>query len=604
MADDLARTFAGLQAQFQQMIDTMGPTMESAFTRAFSSDSVSDTLYNSFASANYDSTTDLKIDDQIAAQEKAMAERAGRNGEAEKFSVDDLLKISETKDSDVLADTLRDIREGNIALSSAVTGAIHENSDKVSNIHTPIPTAEGRDQSNPNQDKKEASGKKDEYVGLGGDNVLDNKLYRMFDEIDRIKKQHIVPQDKPIYASKLNVPAPVSKPNNQSLVKPNISTANQPLKVDSIDLDKRFEQVFSNMNPQQTSSQLNDAKRSKDMTDRVYGSLPPYISKGNKVFDKILDTDFNAGAHGLGNMLSRMGNMGLGTLVLGAITSIAAAVTALYDFLKTDKERSEEQKEQEEKEQIDWTNKAAEMAASGDARADWYQAEADIHEARANYHQRDIDNAIFSKSSLNPFMLPLKIGGKISQWIEGEKPIEAAEERARQLKEIYGMKQALAGSTKAEDVSKWQEETKTKLAAEGIDVNDKELFNNWVKQQYELLNIQQEKAKQPASGPNKQDKSQQQSSKPAERPKPSQPVEQPKDKPAAGSTETKSSASITAGTGMPGVTPITPEMQKNITREATTDGVKAAFTSPEVQSLLTASAQTAGNAVNTKLMGA
>ena len=335
------------------------------------------------------------------------------------------------------------------------------------------------------------------------------------------------------------------------------------------------------------------AKEQSNLSRKVYADLPPFMERGNKAFEKIIETDFDQSGTkdmlgGLGGGLSALGKAGLFAMAGASLATLAGAGLAIYDWWKGSDEQNAYMKENLEK-----NNKALDKykSSTGDSTQD------EILELykQSNALGNEIGEEQRSGSHLAKGFFASFVGDdnyKSEKEIELEKKKAEIDAKAKELEkwrdEQKNMARGALGKKAGEavtneELAQWEKAQKTKAAQAGININDKEAYKKYLREEFKKEQEAQKQQQQNAA---------------------QKPPEQPKDKPAAGSTETKSQEQITAGTGVQNVTPVTPEMQKQMTQEATTAGVLAAFNSKEVQTMMTNSAQTAGAAVNTKLMGA
>ena len=603
MADEFATSFAALQSNFQQMIDTMGPTMEAAFTKAFSSDAVSDTLYNSFASANYDSSSDLKVEEQLASQEKAMAERAAENGKDGKFTLDELLAVQKGSEQDKFNQeflkTLKDVQVNTAKnqVTASVTGT-QPAPPKESGLHLSTRTKEEV----ANVSKATVDGTAEVAKGIGKTGVsLGVEVARGTADLGTKTENRMV--DKGVNDLKDTVN------NTGSVIRKDAE--NDRLRMDVMDAASNKQSgnpmgqfqanpgmgMPGNMKDFATSMPTGNAFASKEkenLSRKVYADLPPFMERGNKAFEKIIETDFEQGGAsnmlgGLGGGLSALGKSGLFAMAGASLATLAGAGLAIYDWWKGSSEQDEYMKKN-----LEHSNKELDKhkTSTGDSTFDKILE----LEKQSNELNHAIGEEQRSGSHLAGGFFTSLVGfddyksDKETELMQKKAEVDTQVKLLRKwINESRNMAAASLGKKSGTDVTteelaQWEKAQKTKAAQAGIDINDTGAYRRFLREEF--------KKSQEAHKPQEQNKDGTKS------------PEQPKDKPAAGSTETKSQEQITAGTGVQNVTPVTPEMQKQMTQEATTAGVLAAFNSKEVQTMMTSSAQTAGAAVNTKLMGA
>lgn len=631
MADEFATSFAALQSHFQQMIDTMGPTMEAAFTKAFSSDAVSDTLYNSFASANYDSSSDLKVEEQIAAQEKAMAERAGDNG---KYTLDELLAVQRGSEQDKFNQeflkTLKDVQANTAKqnVSASVTGT-QPAPDKESGFHIDPQTkalATGATKTTVNAGAEVAKGLGKTGISLGmeaarGTADLGIKtvtglagaiaqkdpsvlLDNMFGSLEKTGHRMVDKGVNGIRDTANNTVDAVDKGIDDTQNKVEKAGATDTTAGNS---DKKYgtgpfktsaptspEDIKDRLPPPGPGGNAYAAKEQSNLSRKVYADLPPFMERGNKAFEKIIETDFeHSDASGLfsraGGAMSALGKSGLFAMAGASLATLAGAGLAIYDWWKGSSDQDEYMKKN-----LEHSNKELDKhkTSTGDSTFDKILE----LEKQSNELNHAIGEEQRSGSHLAGGFFTSLVGfddyksDKEAELMQKKAEVDTQVKLLRKwMNESRNMAAASLGKKSGTDVTteelaQWEKAQKTKAAQAGIDINDTGAYRRFLREEF--------KKSQEAQKPQEQNKDGTKS------------PEQPKDKPAAGSTETKSQEQITAGTGVQNVTPVTPEMQKQMTQEATTAGVLAAFNSKEVQTMMTSSAQTAGAAVNTKLMGA
>ena len=335
------------------------------------------------------------------------------------------------------------------------------------------------------------------------------------------------------------------------------------------------------------------------------------MSKGNEVFDKILNDELTVhldedigqsvgmSMKGLpwSSMLKGGGMVALGAATIASLGAIATAGKELWDWHKANEEA--EKNLDNIAENSANANERMKNGVNNDLRdANIKDDKADVELTKAN---NGILNTIAGAFGYKTSEIREKEAAKMSS--EGDLAIE--QRRYRELldrAEAYGIKR-----TDSEAVKKWVEEQKKLATQAGVNVEDKGAF---IKFQIEELNRRKEaqkKAVEQGTQPNRQGQGQQgQQVQQGQQPNNGAPdaANQANGAPmAAGSNANTTQNTVNAGTGAMTEDILSAEERLKQYKMYTFEGIRDALLLPEVQSMFTATAQTAGASVEQKLMG-
>lgn len=601
---DFSAAIASIGTAIGELKEAFPSMMEKALNTAISSDATNNALYDALASATYDSMSALHDEGKLGPNDREKtSETESRGGRG--FTRAELLAIETLDQNEQLAN----------AISTAFDKSLEKSKfDRAADVGAAATKAAVDTTIDATAEATKGVGKTGLSVGLEAprgvldlvgqvpagviESVIDLTprplLDRMTDSLDRTGTNVI---DKGVDGM-----ADTAK-NVSSKTIDNVKNGLS-------DVHDAYVQGEGKPNP--TGADISRKRMMDDMSlNFLSKTAPDFMSKGNEAFDKILNDDLTVhldedigqsvgmSMKGLpwGSMLKGGGMVALGAATIASLGAIATAGKELWDWHKANEEA--EKNLDNIAENSANANERMKNGVNNDLRdANIKDDKADVELTKAN---NGILNTIAGKFGIKTSEIREKEAAKMSS--EGDLAIE--QRRYRELldrAEAYGIKR-----TDSEAVKKWVEEQKKLATQAGVNVEDKGAF---IKFQIEELNRRKEaqkKAVEQGTQPNQQGQGQQgQQVQQGQQPNNGAPdaANQANGAPmAAGSNANTTQNTVNAGTGAMTEDILSAEERLKQYKMYTFEGIRDALLLPEVQSMFTATAQTAGASVEQKLMG-
>ena len=601
---DFSAAIASIGTAIGELKEAFPSMMEKALNTAISSDTTNNALYDALASATYDSMAALHDEGKFGPNEREKSSEAESRG-GRGFTRAELLAIETLDQNEQLAN----------AISTAFDKSLEKSKfDRAADVGAAATKAAVDTTIDATAEATKGVGKTGLSVGLEAprgvldlvgqvpagviESVIDLTprplLDRMTDSLDRTGVNVI---DKGVDGM-ANTAKNVSSKTIDN-VKKGLS-----------DVHDAYVQGEGKPNP--TGADISRKRMMDDMSlNFLSKTAPDFMSKGNEVFDKILNDELTVhldedigqsvgmSMKGLpwGSMLKGGGMVALGAATIASLGAIATAGKELWDWHKANEEA--EKNLDNIAENSANANERMKNGVNNDLRdANIKDDKADVELTKAN---NGILNTIAGAFGYKTSEIREKEAAKMSS--EGDLAIE--QRRYRELldrAEAYGIKR-----TDSEAVKKWVEEQKKLATQAGVNVEDKGAF---IKFQIEELNRRKEaqkKAVEQGTQPNQQGQGQQgQQVQQGQQPNNGAPdaANQANGAPmAAGSNANTTQNTVNAGTGAMTEDILSAEERLKQYKMYTFEGIRDALLLPEVQSMFTATAQTAGASVEQKLMG-
>ena len=601
---DFSAAIASIGTAIGELKEAFPSMMEKALNTAISSDTTNNALYDALASATYDSMAALHDEGKFGPNEREKSSEAESRG-GRGFTRAELLAIETLDQNEQLAN----------AISTAFDKSLEKSKfDRAADVGAAATKAAVDTTIDATAEATKGVGKTGLSVGLEAprgvldlvgqvpagviESVIDltprQLLDRMTDSLDRTGTNVI---DKGVDGMAGTAKNVSSKTIDN--VKKGLS-----------DVHDAYVQGEGKPNP--TGADISRKRMMDDMSlNFLSKTAPDFMSKGNEVFDKILNDELTVhldedigqsvgmGMQNLpwGSMLKGGGMVALGAATIASLGAIATAGKELWDWHKANEE-AEKNLDNIAKNSAN-ANERMKNGVNNDLRdANIKDDKADVELTKAN---NGILNTIAGAFGYKTDEIREKEAAKMSS--EGDLAIE--QRRYRELldrAEAYGIKR-----TDSEAVKKWVEEQKKLATQAGVNVEDKGAF---IKFQIEELNRRKEaqkKAVEQGTQPNQQGQGQQgQRVQQGQQPNNGAPdaANQANGAPmAAGSNANTTQNTVNAGTGAMTEDILSAEERLKQYKMYTFEGIRDALLLPEVQSMFTATAQTAGASVEQKLMG-
>lgn len=603
-SNDFSAAIASIGTAIGELKEAFPSMMEKAFTSAISSDATNNALYDALASATYDSMSAMHDEGKLGPNEREKSSEAETRG-GRGFTRAELLAIETLDQNEQLAN----------AISTAFDKSLEKTKfDRAADVGASATKAAVDTTIDATAEATKGVGKTGLSVGLEAprgvldlvgqvpagviERVIDLTprplLDRMTDSLDRTGANVI---DKGVDGMADTAKNVSSKTIDN--VKKGLS-----------DVHDAYVQGEGKPNP--TGADISRKRMMDDMSlNFLSKTAPDFMSKGNEVFDKILNDELTVhldedigqsvgmSMKGLpwGSILKGGGMVALGAATIASLGAIATAGKELWDWHKANEEA--EKNLDNIAENSANANERMKNGVNNDLRdANIKDDKADVELTKAN---NGIFNTIAGAFGYKTAEIREKEAAKMSS--EGDLAIE--QRRYRELldrAEAYGIKR-----TDSEAVKKWVEEQKKLATQAGVNVEDKGAF---IKFQIEELNRRKEaqkKAVEQGTQPNQQGQGQQgQRVQQGQQPNNGAPdaANQANGAPmAAGSNANTTQNTVNAGTGAMTEDILSAEERLKQYKMYTFEGIRDALLLPEVQSMFTATAQTAGASVEQKLMG-
>ena len=601
---DFSAAIASIGTAIGELKEAFPSMMEKALNTAISSDTTNNALYDALASATYDSMTALHDEGKFGPNEREKSSEAESRG-GRGFTRAELLAIETLDQNEQLAN----------AISTAFDKSLEKSKfDRAADVGAAATKAAVDTTIDATAEATKGVGKTGLSVGLEAprgvldlvgqvpagviESVIDltprQLLDRMTDSLDRTGTNVI---DKGVDGMADTAQNVSSKTIDN--VKKGLS-----------DVHDAYVQGEGKPNP--TGADISRKRMMDDMSlNFLSKTAPDFMSKGNEVFDKILNDELTVhldedigqsvgmGMQNLpwGSILKGGGMVALGAATIASLGAIATAGKELWDWHKANEEA--EKNLDNIAENSANANERMKNGVNNDLRdANIKDDKADVELTKAN---NGILNTIAGAVGYKTSEIREKEAAKMSS--EGDLAIE--QRRYRELldrAEAYGIKR-----TDSEAVKKWVEEQKKLATQAGVNVEDKGAF---IKFQIEELNRRKEaqkKAVEQGTQPNQQGQRQQgQRVQQGQQPNNGAPdaANQANGAPmAAGSNTNTTQNTVNAGTGAMTEDILSAEERLKQYRLYTFEGIRDALLLPEVQAMFSATAQTAGASVEQKLMG-
>lgn len=601
---DFSAAIASIGTAIGELKEAFPSMMEKALNTAISSDTTNNALYDALASATYDSMSALHDEGKLGSNEREKSSEAESRG-GRGFTRAELLAIETLDQNEQLAN----------AISTAFDKSLEKSKfDRAADVGAAATKAAVDTTIDATAEATKGVGKTGLSVGLEAprgvldlvgqvpagviESVIDLTprplLDRMTDSLDRTGTNVI---DKGVDGMADTAKNVSSKTIDN--VKKGLS-----------DVHDAYVQGEGKPNP--SGADISRKRMMDDMSMNFMSkTAPDFMSKGNEVFDKILNDELTVhldedigqsvgmSMKGLpwSSMLKGGGMVALGAATIASLGAIATAGKELWDWHKANEEA--EKNLDNIAENSANANERMKNGVNNDLRdANIKDDKADVELTKAN---NGILNTIAGAFGYKTDEIREKEAAKMSS--EGDLAIE--QRRYRELldrAEAYGIKR-----TDSEAVKKWVEEQKKLATQAGVNVEDKGAF---IKFQIEELNRRKEaqkKAVEQGTQPNQQGQGQQgQQVQQGQQPNNGAPdaANQANGAPmAAGSNANTTQNTVNAGTGAMTEDILSAEERLNQYKLYTFEGIRDALLLPEVQAMFTATAQTAGASVEQKLMG-
>ena len=606
-SNDFSVAIASIGTAIGELKEAFPSMMETAFTTVISSDATNNALYDALASATYDSMAALHDEGKLGPNEREKSSEAESRG-GRGFTRAELLAIETLDQNEQLANAISTAFDKSLEKSkfdrAADVGTTADKAAADTTIDVMAGTSDNVNSRTVSNFKKGASDVSDAYAhGKDADGMADTAKNVSSESIDNVKKGASDVRDA--YAQ-----------GEDEGEKPKV-TPRAPIEAASMTLGTQPNMGLGMPNsmmgqPNPTGADISRKRMMDDMSMNFMSkTAPDFMSKGNEVFDKILNDELTVHLDedigqsvGMsmqnlpwGLMLKGGGMLALGAATIASLGAIATAGKELWDWHKANEEA--EKNLDNIAENSANANERMKNGVNNDLRdANIKDDKADVELTKAN---NGILNTIAGAFGYKTDEIREKEAAKMGS--EGDLAIE--QRRYRELldrAEAYGIKR-----TDSEAVKKWVEEQKKLATQAGVNVEDKGAF---IKFQIEELNRRKEaqkKAVEQGTQPNQQGQGQQgQQVQQGQQPNNGAPdaANQANGAPmAAGSNANTTQNTVNAGTGAMTEDILSAEERLKQYKMYTFEGIRDALLLPEVQSMFTATAQTAGASVEQKLMG-
>ena len=603
-SNDFSAAIASIGTAIGELKEAFPSMMEKAFTSAISSDATNNALYDALASATYDSMSAMHDEGKLGPNEREKSSEAESRG-GRGFTRAELLAIETLDQNEQLAN----------AISTAFDKSLEKTKfDRAADVGAAATKAAVDTTIDATAEATKGVGKTGLSVGLEAprgvldlvgqvpagviESVIDLTprplLDRMTDSLDRTGANVI---DKGVDGMADTAKNVSSKTIDN--VKKGLS-----------DVHDAYVQGEGKPNP--TGADISRKRMMDDMSlNFLSKTAPDFMSKGNEVFDKILNDELTVhldedigqsvgmSMKGLpwGSILKGGGMVALGAATIASLGAIATAGKELWDWHKANEEA--EKNLDNIAENSANANERMKNGVNNDLRdANIKDDKADVELTKAN---NGILNTIAGAFGYKTSEIREKEAAKMSS--EGDLAIE--QRRYRELldrAEAYGIKR-----TDSEAVKKWVEEQKKLATQAGVNVEDKGAFIRFQNEELKRYKEAHKKAVEQGTQPNQQGQGQQgQQVQQGQQPNNGAPdaANQANGAPmAAGSNANTTQNTVNAGTGAMTEDILSAEERLKQYKMYTFEGIRDALLLPEVQSMFTATAQTAGASVEQKLMG-
>ena len=600
-SNDFSAAIASIGTAIGELKDVFPSMMENAFTKAISSDATNNALYDALASATYDSMSAIYDEGKLGPNEREKSSEAESRG-GRGFTRAELLAIETIDQNEQLANAISTAFDKSLEKSKFDRAVnVEATADKAAAdavIDAMVGTSENVSSGTIANGKKGETDISDAVApGKGADGMADTAS----DELERGTGDSTKRPSEP------SEPAPEGQKYVYDKGTGEYVTRNEKFLDDEIDSTKQKPPVQGGI--VESGADISRKRMMDDMSlNFMSKTAPEFMAKGNEVFDKVLNDELTVHLDedigqsvGMsmqnlpwGSMLKGGGMVALGAATIASLGAIATAGKELWDWHKANEETEKN------------LDNIAENSAKGNERmkngANDDLRDANIKDDKASVElakaENGIGNSILSAFGYKSDEIREKEAAKMQA--KAEQAIE--QRRYRELldrAEAYGIKR-----NDSEAVKKWVDEQKKLATQAGVNVEDKGAFIRFQNEELKRYKEAQKKAVEQGTQPNQQGQGQQ--GQQAQQPNNGAPdaANQANGAPmAAGSNANTTQNTVNAGTGAMTEDILSAEEKLKQYKMYTFEGIRDALLLPEVQSMFTATAQTAGASVEQKLMG-
>ena len=323
-SNDFSAAIASIGTAIGELKEAFPSMMEKAFTTAISSDATNNALYDALASATYDSMSAMHDEGKLGANERERSSEAESRG-GRGFTRAELLAIETLDQNEQLANAISTLTNA-IENANAPEGL---NSDELERG-----TGDSGTNSSPSPDELERGAD-----DSGSDGGLPS------DELDLGTGDSTKRPPEP------SEPAPEGQKYVYDKGTGEYVTRNEKFLDDEIDSTKQKPPVQGGI--VESGADISRKRMMDDMSlNFMSKTAPDFMSKGNEVFDKILNDELTVhldedigqsvgmSMQGLpwGSMLKGGGMLALGAATIASLGAIATAGKELWDWHKANKE--------------------------------------------------------------------------------------------------------------------------------------------------------------------------------------------------------------------------------------------------------------------------
>ena len=589
---DFSAAIESIGTAIGELKDSLPEILEKAFTGAIASDAANDAMYDALASATHDSISDLHDEGVFGVPPRDKPAAEDDNGRG--FTKSQLLAV-ETLDT---------------------------NEHLVNSLETAIDKSLDKHNVGKNENQQLENERKSIDAGTDSEKKVNAKIrddvHGIHEIMNERKPEHDI--DRAVGLSENNVPNQKDKRAINSFDSNGNNDVTAPeLRTDFFDFNKLmagFDDEDAELKPKKKKDETGTERSRNKMKDDLElkflsKTAPDFMSKGNQVFDKILNDELNDHSDqtnsdsdsiakktgGLGSLVKGGGIAALGAATIASLGMIGMAGKSLWDWHKASSEANENI-DKNLKNATDANNKMKNGVNDDlrDANVKSDKADAELAKEK-NGFWASVADAVFGAKTEG-----VRKKEYDAAMAEVDRKIELARyNRMLDRAEAYGVKR---NDSKA--VGKWLEEQKQLASKSGVNVEDKGAFIKFQIEELERYKAAQKKALDNGTQPNDQKPANQQQT-------PQQPAVQKNAQPniqqetavplAVGSNTNTTPNVINAGTGVMTDDIITAEEKARQFKQFTFEGIRDAFLLPEVQAVLTTTAKAAGTSVEHKLMG-
>lgn len=600
-SNDFSAAIASIGTAIGELEEAFPSMMENAFTKAISSDATNNALYDALASATYDSMAALHDEGKIGPNGRETSSDAESRG-GRGFTRAELLAIETLDQNEQLANAISTAFDKSLEKSKFDRAVnVEATADKAAAdavIDAMVGTSENVSSGTIANGKRGETDVSDAVApGKGVDGMADTASNELEQGTGDSTKRPPEPSE----------PAPEGQKYVYDKGTGEYVTRNEKFLDDEIDSTKKSEPVQGGI--VESGADISRKRMMDDMSMNFMSkTAPDFMSKGNEVFEKILNDELTVHldediGESVGmsmqtlpwnSMLKGGGMLALGAATIASLGAIATAGKELWDWHKANEEAEKN------------LDNIAENSAKGNERmkngvnddlrdANIKDDKASVELAKA---ENGIGNSILGFFGYKSDEIREKEAAKMQA--KSEQAIE--QRRYRELldrAEAYGIKR-----TDSEAVKKWVEEQKKLATQAGVNVEDKGAFIRFQNEELKRYKEAQKKAVEQGTQPNQQGQGQQ--GQQGQQPNNGAPdaANQANGAPmAAGSNTNTTQNTVNAGTGAMTEDILSAEERLKQYKLYTFEGIRDALLLPEVQSMFAATAQTAGASVEQKLMG-